>query len=440
MMKSIFTVNPGTTFSAINGFPDLNTIPSWEIEINFTINVNKSWSGLLGNMRNTKLANYNTNNKKPPGPNNGDKDRGWGLWVGGIAGDSRTIHWSGASDTSDIESLKIQDNIPYKLIITNKKNEFIEFTLINTKTNDLNSQSRPFIPIVSVGDVWVGAWELNKTEQFNGSVASIIVSAPGDIIDKCDWTSTTSCIFKDYNGNNVSGCAAPDPLFNYSGLNSYDVPTLSGWLTTLYNRDGGNATVKAAQKSEKYNVYDYYNRCKDYTGYEFLKTLNFNNPNITPILTPRPILTPEPAPVPTRPAPVPTSPAPVPTSPNPVTTPFVQSNVSSITTPIVGSNAYSSDYLNLVGNLKLRGSSIVDGNLIVNNNGTQVAGISNTGDLMLKGGIVFGDSASNAWRLSADGNNFLIQKSGEQGISITSKGVVTPAPVLNINSWTFPKF
>ena len=84
--------------------------------------------------------------------------------------------------------------------------------------------------------------------------------------------------------------------------------------------------------------------------------------------------------------------------------------------------------------------AFTSGNLIVNNNGNPVAGISNTGDLMLKGGIVFGDSATNAWRLSADENNFLIQKSGEQGISITSKGVVTPAPVLNINTWTFPKF
>jgi hypothetical protein len=83
---------------------------------------------------------------------------------------------------------------------------------------------------------------------------------------------------------------------------------------------------------------------------------------------------------------------------------------------------------------------MVDGNLIVNNNGTQVAGITNNGDLMLKGGIVFGDSANNAWRFSADGNNFLIQKSGDQGISITSKGVVTTTPVLNINAWSFPKF
>ena len=84
---------------------------------------------------------------------------------------------------------------------------------------------------------------------------------------------------------------------------------------------------------------------------------------------------------------------------------------------------------------------MIDGNLIVNNNsGNQVAGITNSGDLMLKGGIVFGDTANNAWRLSADGNNFLIQKSGEQGISITSKGVVTPSPVLNTNTWSFPKF
>ena len=81
---------------------------------------------------------------------------------------------------------------------------------------------------------------------------------------------------------------------------------------------------------------------------------------------------------------------------------------------------------------------MIDGNLIVNNNGNQVAGISNNGDLMLKGSIVFGDNLNNAWKLSADGNNFHIQKSGEQGISITSKGVVTPAPTLN--TWTFPKF
>ena len=69
-----------------------------------------------------------------------------------------------------------------------------------------------------------------------------------------------------------------------------------------------------------------------------------------------------------------------------------------------------------------------------------VAGITNNGDLMLKGGIVFGDNVNSAWRLSADGSNFLIQKSGEQGLSITSKGVVTPAPTLNTNTWSFPKF
>jgi hypothetical protein len=126
---------------------------------------------------------------------------------------------------------------------------------------------------------------------------------------------------------------------------------------------------------------------------------------------------------------------------NPVATPFVQSNVPSISTPIVGSNLYASDYLNLVGNLKLKGSSIIDGNLIVNNNnGNQVIGINNNGDLMLKGGIIFSDNSNNIWRISTDVNNFLIQRSNEQGINITSKGVVTQAPVLNINTWSFPKF
>ena len=178
---------------------------------------------------------------------------------------------------------------------------------------------------------------------------------------------------------------------------------------------GGSYAISAITKNE-YN-----------SGHGFviitLKTLS------APVTVTAPVPVPAPAPAP--------APVPVPVS-GPVATPFVQSTVVPVPVPVPA--PYSSDYLNLVGNLKLRGSSYIDGNLIVNNNGTQVAGISNTGDLMLKGGIVFGDSATNAWRLSADGNNFLIQKSGEQGISITSKGVVTPAPVLNINTWTFPKF
>jgi hypothetical protein len=101
----------------------------------------------------------------------------------------------------------------------------------------------------------------------------------------------------------------------------------------------------------------------------------------------------------------------------------------------------SSNYLDLVGNLKLRGTSIVNGNLIINNNNDkQVAGISKDGDLMIKGSIIFGDDKNNAWKLSADGDNFLFQKSGGQGINITNKGVITTASVLNNNSWSFPNF
>ena len=278
-LKPIFTVNPGTNFTAINGFPDLNTLPTWSIEINFTVAVTKSWSGLLGNMRNTKLTNFNNANTKPNGPYITDKDRGWGLWIGGIVNDSKTIHWSGASDSSDLLNLeKIQPDISYKLVITKSNNTTLLFTLTNTKTNVVTTQTITFIPIVTVGDTWVGNWEYHKTEVFNGSVASIVVSGSGPVADRCDWRSNTTCIFRDYNGNNESGCVAPDPVFNYLGLNSYDTTGLGNWLTTLYNRDGGNATVKAALKSEKYNVYDYYNRCKDYAGYEFLKALNFSNP------------------------------------------------------------------------------------------------------------------------------------------------------------------
>ena len=655
-LKTIFTVNPGTNLNVINGFPDLNNMPIWVIEINFVLDESKPWASLIGNMRNKKLRNFNNSNTKPSGPYITDIDRGWGIWIGGLSGDGRTIHFSGASNSTDASKLeKIQNGFPYKLVVTKLNNEKLLFSLTNIKTTVTTTDTIPFFPMVTVGATWVGDWEGVKSEKFNGSVTSIIVFGLDSEVDRCNWRANNYCIFRDYNGNNVSGCVAPDPAFNYSGLNSYDSTKLSEWLNDLYIRDGGNATVKASQNSERYNVYDYYNRCKDYVGYDFLRRLNFNNPyesvaaggnkvaaggnriNIEDSgeinlsgdfnIAPAPVTTriwnvkweslkeasfilylgkkrndllneqskqalhfniktdttvintfdgsnwdsphvevpylhgaTRPmefkvtfnittgfiieyqrqaiATIPNRfkilnandlnvsvtnsyiivtepkqrvysmikdidynnsnirvhssqtvdscktlcdsenncagfiynlgqkscylktnkvsnptvykdleyyytgfepPTPVP-APAPAASSPNPVATPFVQSNVSSITTPIVGTNAYSSDYLNLVGNLKLRGSSIVDGNLIINNNGNQVAGISNNGDLMLRGGIIFGDNPNNVWRLSADGNNFLIQKSGEQGISITSKGIVTPAPTLNINSWTFPKF
>ena len=105
-LKSIFTVNPGINFTALNGFPDLNTFPSWSIEINFTVAGPKQWSGLLGNMRNAKLINFNNANAKPNGRYITHKDRGWGVWIGGEVNDSKTIHWSGASDSTDLLNLE----------------------------------------------------------------------------------------------------------------------------------------------------------------------------------------------------------------------------------------------------------------------------------------------------------------------------------------------
>lgn len=159
-LTPIFNLNPGTNFSAINGFPDLNTLPTWSIEINFTLNKAiylKRWSALLGNMHNTKLINFNNSNTKPNGPYITHKGRGWGLWIGGVQGDGTTIHWPGASDSDDISNLeKIKIGIPYKLVITKSNNTTLLFTLTNTKTNVVTTQTITFIPMVTVGDTWVG--------------------------------------------------------------------------------------------------------------------------------------------------------------------------------------------------------------------------------------------------------------------------------------------
>lgn len=89
--------------------------------------------------------------------------------------------------------------------------------------------------------------------------------------DRCNWRSTTGCIFKDYvraDGKcSVPGATNP----SYTGLETYDENTLKIWLQALYNRNIGNDP----RKSEAANVYEYWNTCKNVPGYEFLRSLNF---------------------------------------------------------------------------------------------------------------------------------------------------------------------
>jgi len=124
-----------------------------------------------------------------------------------------------------------------------------------------------------------GQWENYKEgEKFQGIISNVqFYSFYDEAIDsaKCNWTNGDYCIFKDYSpsGNACKGPAG-NPDYSISGLQSYSEEQLKSWLTELYNRDSGNDK----SKSERINVYDYFLRCKDKPGYEFLKTLNLNDP------------------------------------------------------------------------------------------------------------------------------------------------------------------
>jgi len=109
-------------------------------------------------------------------------------------------------------------------------------------------------------------------------------NSPAEIA-KCNRKNPNYCIFKDYTPSGNFTCNAPPETggaYNYGGLNTYNDEQTVGWLKALYDRNAGSNP----QKGERANVYDYYQRCKDFPGYEYLKPLNFINPfEKTPVPT-----------------------------------------------------------------------------------------------------------------------------------------------------------
>lgn len=89
--------------------------------------------------------------------------------------------------------------------------------------------------------------------------------------DKCNWKTTKGCIFKDYvrQGDRCSVPGETNP--SYTGLETYSPEDLKIWLQALYNRNTGSNP----NKGEAANIYDYWNRCRNVPGYEFLRDLNF---------------------------------------------------------------------------------------------------------------------------------------------------------------------
>lgn len=92
----------------------------------------------------------------------------------------------------------------------------------------------------------------------------------------CDWRINNSCIFPDYRPSGFTCFSPGNGADNYGGLNTYSQGNLMEWLRALYNRNAGKE--KGWEKAEANNVYKYYMKCKDREGYEFLKSLNLEDP------------------------------------------------------------------------------------------------------------------------------------------------------------------
>ncbi len=135
--------------------------------------------------------------------------------------------------------------------------------------------------------------------------------------------------------------------------------------------------------------------------------------------------------------------------------PAQQTLVPTITTPAAPvpqtrtriSERPNEDYLTLVGNLKLRGDSLVQGNSVVyggnfvvnNAQGNPVAAITNSGDLLLKGNVIFGTDPNSSYVLGAQNDKFAFQKYGQKGFSIDNNGNLVKSESLLMDNWRIPK-
>jgi len=123
------------------------------------------------------------------------------------------------------------------------------------------------VPVQQVNDNQTFILFTNTTGNFKTtSSASSALASATEL--KCDRKDTSYCIFKDYSPESW-GCRAPPNTGqgSYGGLNTYNDTQLVGWLDALYDRNIGSDP----NRSERVNVVDYVNRCKNVKGYEYLK-------------------------------------------------------------------------------------------------------------------------------------------------------------------------
>jgi len=138
--------------------PVVKQFPKWEMRIAFkTTGLNNQWRALIGDIRNAVNS------------------RGWGLWLSS----SNTLYFSWNSPVWDT-LLTVSQNVDYIVAITRTSGSLtIALTNLSTTTNTTQTATNTSMSsyIMSAnGPVTVGGWINDSSENFVGTISSVIVN------------------------------------------------------------------------------------------------------------------------------------------------------------------------------------------------------------------------------------------------------------------------
>lgn len=156
------TVGPITIPTlAVTGFPVLNSLTNWIIDIGFTTTGANSWRALLGSMYNAVDS------------------RGWGIWIS----NSNKIFYSHKNMTYEFTNGSVSINVAYNLNIT-RVGTSITFKLTNVSTQVSSTYTATNVTDpMGVGPVSIGGW-VSGIETFPGTINYVVVKDHISIGDK----------------------------------------------------------------------------------------------------------------------------------------------------------------------------------------------------------------------------------------------------------------
>ena len=156
------TVGPITIPTlAVTGFPVLNSLTNWIIDIGFTTTGANSWRALLGSMYNAVDS------------------RGWGIWIS----NSNNILYSHKNMTYDFTNGSVSINVAYNLNIT-RVGTSITFKLTNVSTQVSSTYTATNVTDpMGLGPVSIGGW-VSGIETFPGTINYVVVKDYISIGDK----------------------------------------------------------------------------------------------------------------------------------------------------------------------------------------------------------------------------------------------------------------